>query len=153
MVCTVKRKCDGLNIVDANNYVYQLDRKCSDKKTYWKCEIREYKGRLHTLLENGNILAVANPFWAVISPSPQNHKFRELCQMQKVACDSQVLEIVKNRSFYESPVQIWCMIQDAWGWCTGMTQRDGMGREEEGGSGWGTCVYPWRIHVDVWQNQ
>ena len=25
------------------------------------------------------------------------------------------------------------MIQDAWGWYTGMTQRDGMGREE----GWG----------------
>ena len=23
----------------------------------------------------------------------------------------------------------------------------------EGGSGWGTCVYLWRIHVDVWQNQ
>ena len=22
-----------------------------------------------------------------------------------------------------------------------------------GGSGWGTSVYPWRIHVDVWQNQ
>ena len=22
-----------------------------------------------------------------------------------------------------------CKIQDAWGWCTGMTQRDGMGRE------------------------
>ena len=21
------------------------------------------------------------------------------------------------------------MIRDAWGWCTGMTQRDGMGRE------------------------
>ena len=21
------------------------------------------------------------------------------------------------------------MIQDAWGWCTGMTQRDGMGKE------------------------
>ena len=20
-------------------------------------------------------------------------------------------------------------------------------------SGWGTCVYPWQIHVDVWQNQ
>ena len=25
---------------------------------------------------------------------------------------------------------------DAWGWCTGTTQRDGMGKEE--GSGWGT---------------
>ena len=23
----------------------------------------------------------------------------------------------------------------------------------EGGSGWGSCVYPWQIHVDVWQNK
>ena len=29
------------------------------------------------------------------------------------------------------------MILDAWGWCTGMTQRDGMGREEGGGF---TCI-------------
>ena len=27
----------------------------------------------------------------------------------------------------ESPVQVRCMIQDAWGWCTGTTQRDGLG--------------------------
>ena len=40
-----------------------------------------------------------------------------------------------------------------WGWCTGMTQRDVMGRDVGGGSGWGTRVYLWRIHVDVWQNQ
>ena len=53
----------------------------------------------------------------------------------------------------ESLDQARCMIQDARGWCTGMTQRDGMGREEGGGSGWGTHVYPWWIHVDVWQNQ
>ena len=26
------------------------------------------------------------------------------------------------------------------------------GRREEG-SEWGTCVYLWRIHVDIWQNQ
>ena len=46
------------------------------------------------------------------------------------------------------------MIQDAWGCCTGITQRDGTGREVGGGgSGWGTCVYLWQIHVDVWQNQ
>ena len=37
------------------------------------------------------------------------------------------------------------------GWCTGMTQRDGMGREGEEGSGWGTHVNPWLIHVNVWQ--
>ena len=40
---------------------------------------------------------------------------------------------------------------DAWGWCTGTTQRDSMRREE--GSGWGTRVHSWQIHVDVWQNQ
>ena len=34
---------------------------------------------------------------------------------------------------------------------TGMTQRDGTGREE--GSGCGTRVYLWQIHVDIWQNQ
>ena len=45
------------------------------------------------------------------------------------------------------------MIQGAWGWCTGMTQRDDMGREVAGGSGWGTGVHPWQIHVDIWQNQ
>ena len=44
-------------------------------------------------------------------------------------------------------------IQDAWGWCTGMTQRDGTGREVRGGSGLGTRAHPWWIHVDVWQNQ
>ena len=32
----------------------------------------------------------------------------------------------------ESPVQVQCRIQDAWGWCTGMNQRDGTGREEGG---------------------
>ena len=51
----------------------------------------------------------------------------------------------------ESPVQVRCTILNAWGCCTGMTQRDGMGREES--SGWGTHVYLWRIHFDIWQNQ
>ena len=48
--------------------------------------------------------------------------------------------------------QVRCMIQGALGWCTGMTLRDGMGREVGGGSGWGTHVHPWWIHVNVWQN-
>ena len=33
------------------------------------------------------------------------------------------------------------MIQDAQGWCTGMTQRDGMGREVGGGVQDGEPVY------------
>ena len=41
----------------------------------------------------------------------------------------------------ELPVQVRCMILDAWGWCTGTTQRDGMGREEGGGFRMGnTCI-------------
>ena len=36
---------------------------------------------------------------------------------------------------------------------TGRTQKEGMEREEEGGSGWGTHVYLWRINFDMWQNQ
>jgi len=37
--------------------------------------------------------------------------------------------------------QVQCTILDAWGWCTGTTQRDGMGREEGGGFRMGnTCI-------------
>ena len=36
--------------------------------------------------------------------------------------------------------------------CIGTMPRDEMGREVGGdGSGWGTHVYPWLIHVTVWQ--
>ena len=60
------------------------------------------------------------------------------------------LKHVKYHVGNELPVQVRCMILDDWGWCTGTTQRDGMGREE--GSGWGTHVSLWRIHFDIWQN-
>ena len=43
----------------------------------------------------------------------------------------------------------WMHETSARGWCTGMTQRDGMGWEV--GSGWGTNVNPWLIHVNVRQ--
>ena len=61
------------------------------------------------------------------------------------------LKHVKYHVRNELPVQVRCTILDAWGWCTGMTQRDGIGRREEG-SGWGTHVYLCRIHFDIWQN-
>ena len=43
----------------------------------------------------------------------------------------------------------WMLGAGALGLPRGMVQG---GRREEG-SGWGTCVYLWRIHVDIWQNQ
>ena len=45
------------------------------------------------------------------------------------------------------------MILDAWGWCTGTTQRDGTGREERGGFRMGNTCIPVVDSVDVWQNQ
>ena len=39
-------------------------------------------------------------------------------------------------------VQVQCMIQDAWGWCTETTQRDGTGREEGGGFRMGNTCTP-----------
>ena len=44
------------------------------------------------------------------------------------------------------------MRQGVQGWCTGMTQRDGMGKEVgRGGLERGTHVHPWLIHVNIWQ--
>ena len=42
----------------------------------------------------------------------------------------------------ESPVYVRYGIQDAWGWCTGMTQRDGMEREVGGGFRMGNTCTP-----------
>ena len=43
------------------------------------------------------------------------------------------IQHVKYHVWNELPVQVRCTILDAWGWCTGTTQRDGMWREEGGG--------------------
>ena len=45
------------------------------------------------------------------------------------------------------------MILDAWGWCTGTTLKDGIGKEEGGGFRMGNTCIPMAHHVDIWQNQ
>ena len=42
----------------------------------------------------------------------------------------------------KSPVQVRCRVQDACGWCTEMTQKDGTGREEGGGFRTGNTCTP-----------
>ena len=42
----------------------------------------------------------------------------------------------------ESPVYVRCRIQHAWGWCTGMTQGDVMGRQVGGGFMFGNACTP-----------
>ena len=54
----------------------------------------------------------------------------------------------------ESPVfYVRYRIQDAWGWYTGMIQRDNMAWEVGGGFSIGNTCTPVAIHVNVWQNQ
>ena len=45
-------------------------------------------------------------------------------------------------SYKKSNRQVRCRIQEAWGWCTGMTQRDGMGKEVRGGFRMGNMCTP-----------
>ena len=49
---------------------------------------------------------------------------------------------------------VWEVMHDTG--CSGLVHWDdpeGWGGRWKGGSGWETCVHPWRILVDVWQNQ
>ena len=71
----------------------------------------------------------------------------------------------KGRMFWENSIETsvlsrvkqitspgWIHETGAQGWCTGKTQRNGMGREAGGGIRMGnTCKNPWLIHVNVWQ--
>ena len=54
------------------------------------------------------------------------------------------------RLFY---ISVSLLLSCTQGYCYHLSkfQRDGMGREE--GSGWGTHVYLWWIHFDIWQNE
>ena len=59
------------------------------------------------------------------------------------------LKHVNYHMWNESPVQVWCMIQGAWGWSTGISRGMGWGGKRE----WGSHVHPWWIQVNVWEKQ
>ena len=50
-----------------------------------------------------------------------------------------------------SPAQAGCMRQVLGAGALGRPRGMGWGGRQEGGSGWGTHVNPWLIHVNVWQ--
>ena len=47
MVYAVKSSRGCAKLVDNGNYIYRLDRKYGEK-TYWKCEVKQSKARVHT---------------------------------------------------------------------------------------------------------
>ena len=70
----------------------------------------------------------------------------------RVGCSERTaLKQVYYQGWNRSPAQVGCMRQVLGAGALGRPR--GMGWEErwEGGSGWGTHVNPWLIHVTVWQ--
>ena len=69
--------------------------------------------------------------------------FWTLWERERVGrCGRMAMKHVKYHVGNELPVQVRCMMLDAWGWCTETTQRDGMGREEGGGFRMGNRYIP-----------
>ena len=62
-----------------------------------------------------------------------------------------ILKYVYYHMWNRSPVQVRCRKQGTQSWRIRTAQRDGMRGRWEGGSGRGTHVHPWLIHVNVWQ--
>ena len=61
------------------------------------------------------------------------------------------LKHVYYQVWNRSPVQVGCMRQVLRAGALGWPRVMGWGGRREGGSGWGTHVNPWLIHVNVWQ--
>ena len=80
-----------------------------------------------------------------ISAFPSKDKLSEYWAglSDKIKC----LSILWNRL----PVQVGCMRQVLRAGALGRPRGMGWGGRWEGGSGWGTHVNPWLIHVNVWQ--
>ena len=63
------------------------------------------------------------------------YSFLEFVLDRKSASEKLLHLCINSMNYHirnESPVQVPCRMQEAWGWCTGITQRDGMGREVGG---------------------
>ena len=69
----------------------------------------------------------------------------------RVGCSERIAlkQVLSRVEQIASPA--WMHETSAQDWCTGKTQREGMGREVGRVLGWGTHVNPWLIHVIVWQ--
>ena len=79
-------------------------------------------------------------------------KKRHRCTEQTFGlCGRIALKQVYYQGWNRSPVQVGCMRQVFRAGALGRPRGMGWGGRWKGGSGWGTHVNPWLIHVNVWQ--
>ena len=126
-----------------------------------KLQLKENLAKVTLLLSSGGwiprCLLLCHPTKTLYARQQKRHRYKEqtfgLCgRRQGFLFDKMTLKHVYYHMWNRWPVQVRCMKLGTQSWCTGTAQRDGMGREVGGGSGWGTQVHPWLIHVNVWQN-
>ena len=78
--------------------------------------------------------------------------FWTLWEKARVGCSERIaLKQVHYQGWNRPPAQVGCMRQVLRVGALGKPRGMGWGRRWEGGSGWGTHVNPWLIHVNVWQ--
>ena len=78
--------------------------------------------------------------------------FWTLCEKVRVGCFKRTaLKQVYYQGWNRSPAQVGCMRQVIRAGALGRPRGMGWRGRQEGGSGWGTHVNPWLIHVSVWQ--
>ena len=78
--------------------------------------------------------------------------FQTLWEKARVGCSERMaLEQVYYQGWNRPPAQVGCMRQMHRAGALGRSRGIGWGGRHEGGSGWGTHVNPWLIHVNVWQ--
>ena len=78
--------------------------------------------------------------------------FWTLWEKARVGCFKRIAsKHVYYLGWYRSPVHVGCMRQVLGPGALGRARGIGSRGRWEGGSGWGTHVNPWLIHVNVWQ--
>ena len=78
--------------------------------------------------------------------------FWTLWEKARVGCfERTALKLIYYQGWNRSPARVGCMIRVLRAGALGRPRRVGWGGRREGGSGWGTRVNPWLIHVIVWQ--
>ena len=78
--------------------------------------------------------------------------FWTLCEKARVGWSDRIaLKHVYYQVWSRLPAQVGCMRQVLGAGALGRPRGMGWGGRWEGGSGWGTHVNPWPIHVNVWQ--
>ena len=78
--------------------------------------------------------------------------FWTLWEKARVGCSERIaLKQVYYQGWNRSPAQVGCVRQVLRAGALGRPRGMGWGGRWEGGSGWGTHVNPWLIHVNVWQ--